>query len=319
MAMSGRPRTPKYSAEETAKRVRQEAWRSQRERDKLLGDLCWYWQTEREVILQALELPPEYDLDHGHGQPRRPAGLDLNHEQRRPSHAPLPLEAVELLVESVPDWQDDAAILEQVAYQQRHREASGRGVGRELAWVLSGIETVKDRFNEGFEEFLGQHPDLNRNNDRDTALREYFQWIVQLWWLRERYAAKGTGPPGDSELASMLWEAVGPPAKAGHFVFDDDDDEISFSELLSLEDAAVDFLDKLIYRRRGRGKRLRNANAKKKWLAALSLNDELAENRQSPRQQSYEVLGRMVDTSAEAVRKAVQRERRQEEKSRKTR
>lgn len=139
-----------------------------------------------------------------------------------------------------------------------------------MAFAYSGFEIVIDTFNAGFERYLAEESSQDRNQDREEALRGFFQWIAQQWWINSQKAK--TGVAGDSELAAMLWDALGPQASAGGTVFSDVEDGVIFGKLLELEDAAVDFMDKLVYRRRGPGVRVQDERGRG-WLAGLAHGD----------------------------------------------
>jgi hypothetical protein len=218
-----------------------------------------------------------------------------------------------MLVERIPNWQQDPVVLEQLRYQQQRTDAGSQSIRDELAFVYDGFEIVIDTLNTGFEKYLAEDNDQDRNQGREEALRGFFQWIAQQWWINQQYAETGAGKVGDSELAMMLWDAIGPQASAGGVVFADVEDEFIFDKFLELEDAAVDFMDKLVYRRRGPGLKAQLARSRGRLAGSVQEGDR-RDDRRSPRGVARAALGEVVNASEEAVRKALQRNRGEERK-----
>ena len=316
MAPPGRPPKPKHSPEETAKRVQRSSWTTKRERDKLFRDLCWYWKVDQAAILSALQLPTDYNIR-------------IPDQPPQPSHAPIPLEALEFLVKRIPNWQADEALREQIGYQQdclrthcgrsesptrstatRVREfllrlgpnwvpaevaGSGKwGIQEELVQVDDALDYVIKEFNDAFGEFR-KSGEADKYYDLDPKLEPWERQDIlkafYRWTVDQWVAADTREGPGRSDLAYTLYGAVVRGAEL----------EITKEGLQAIEDYAVKCLDQLIYRRRG------DWNLQREGLRSHGLLAEEEDWRLTPHEKGRRALANAVGTSTEAVMQAIKR------------
>ncbi|MFP6646590.1 MAG: hypothetical protein VCF24_23970 [Candidatus Latescibacterota bacterium] len=292
------------------------------------------------------------------------------------------MEVLELLVVRIVDWPADAAIWEQIGYQQERlvsyvagsesstrregqrirrfllslgpewvpQEAEGagrRGIQKELIWTADGGDTVRSIINLSFGRWKAHTCPRGGAVDRwqrRRNIRAFFHWCVEQWriamilgcgktrnatvpdsaspdriqcvakllsgiqaishLLAARLAAKtGGDPKGNSEPLFVIWEAL-----LGE---EYPDEPVDHERLLLKEDAAVEFLDRMIYRGRGEGKRqLENT----RWRGESDV--EGTDAGLTPHEEGLRSLADAIGSTPGAVKKAIQRGRKKAQEDR---